>query len=141
MNLTSLTTKDWHSRAAGVRYETRHFIDGRYVDSIAGGRFTVVNPATGTPLCEVSAGMAADIDAAVAAGSLLTTMSWSAASPNDSTGSTLRPRRAVFDSTRRPIIAIISTWSTRPQAADCYAPGARGVPWRSDDRKMRRVYG
>ena len=56
MNLTSLTTKDWHARAAGVRYETRHFIDGQYVDSVARGRFTVVNPATGAPLCEVSAG-------------------------------------------------------------------------------------
>src|ERR1700685_4284922 len=67
MNWTSLTTKDWHARAAGVRYETRHFIDGQFVDSVARGRFTVVNPATGTPLCEVSAGTAADIDLAVAA--------------------------------------------------------------------------
>src|ERR1700722_14461867 len=67
MSLTSLTTKDWHVRAADVRYETRHFIDGKYVDSVAGGRFTVGNPATGKPLCEVSAGTAADIDLAVAA--------------------------------------------------------------------------
>src|ERR1700684_2635565 len=67
MNWTSLTTKDWHARAAGVRYETRHFIDGQFVDSVAKGRFTVVNPATGSPLCEVSAGTAADIDLAVAA--------------------------------------------------------------------------
>src|SRR5712692_6375290 len=59
MNFTSLTTKDWHARAAGVRYETRHFIDGQYVDSVARGRFTVVNPATGAPLCAVSAGTAA----------------------------------------------------------------------------------
>src|ERR1700684_249166 len=66
MNWTSLTTKDWHARAAGVRYETRHFIDGRFVDSVPRGRFTVVTPATGTPLCEVSAGTAADIDLAVA---------------------------------------------------------------------------
>ncbi len=58
MNLTSLTTKDWQSRAASVRYETRHFIDGQFVDSVARGRFTVVNPATGAPLCEVSAGTA-----------------------------------------------------------------------------------
>src|SRR5580658_10722529 len=57
MSLTSLTTSDWHARAAGVRYETRHFIDGKYVDSVAGGRFTVVNPATGKPLCEGSAGI------------------------------------------------------------------------------------
>src|ERR1700692_1259503 len=67
MNLTSLTTKDSNARAAGVRFEPRHFIDGQYVDSVARGRFTVVNPATGAPLCEVSAGTAADIDLAVAA--------------------------------------------------------------------------
>ena len=78
MNLTSLTTKDWHARAAGLRYETRHFIDGQYVDSVARGRFTVVNPATGAPLCEVSAGTAADIDLAVAAA---TAKSMSAAVP------------------------------------------------------------
>ena len=67
MNLTSLATKDWHARAASLRYETGHFIDGKHVDSAAKGRFTVVNPATGAPLCEVSAGTAADIDLAVAA--------------------------------------------------------------------------
>jgi gamma-glutamyl-gamma-aminobutyraldehyde dehydrogenase len=68
MNLTSLATKDWHARAKSVRYETRHFIDGKLVDSIGGGRFTVTNPATAEPLCEVSAGASADIDAAVASG-------------------------------------------------------------------------
>ncbi len=66
MSLLSLTTSDWHARAAKLRYETRHYIDGKYVDSIGGGRFTVVNPATGAPLCEMSAGGAADVDAAVA---------------------------------------------------------------------------
>ncbi|HEX4243129.1 MAG TPA: aldehyde dehydrogenase [Steroidobacteraceae bacterium] len=68
MNLTSLATKDWHARAKSARYETRHFIDGKFVDSIGGGRFTVTNPATAEPLCEVSAGTSADIDAAVASG-------------------------------------------------------------------------
>ena len=67
MDLTTLTTADWHQRASKLRYETRHFIDGRYVDSAAGGRFTVVNPATGQPLCEVSAAEAVDVDLAVAA--------------------------------------------------------------------------
>jgi hypothetical protein len=56
MTLTSLSTSDWHARAASLRYETRHFIDGKFVDSVAKGRFTVINPATGAPLCEVSAG-------------------------------------------------------------------------------------
>src|SRR6266566_2850344 len=58
MTLASLSTADWHERAAAVRYETGHFIDGNFVDSAARGRFTVVNPATGSPLCEVSAGTA-----------------------------------------------------------------------------------
>jgi len=84
MNLTSLTTKDWHARAAGVRYETRHFIDGQYVDSVARGRFTVVNPATGTPLCEVSAGTAADIDVAVASAKRsFASRVWSRKAPRD----------------------------------------------------------
>jgi acyl-CoA reductase-like NAD-dependent aldehyde dehydrogenase len=67
MNSASLTTSDWQARAGRVRYETRHFIDGKLVDSVKKGRFTVVNPATGSPLCEVSAGTSEDIDLAVAA--------------------------------------------------------------------------
>jgi gamma-glutamyl-gamma-aminobutyraldehyde dehydrogenase len=66
MSLASLTTSDWQARAGRARYETRHFIDGKFVDSVNKGRFTVVNPATGSPLCEVSAGTKEDIDAAVA---------------------------------------------------------------------------
>ena len=69
MNLASLSTSDWQARAARVRYETRHFIDGNFVDSVKKGRFTVVNPATGAALCEVSAGTKEDIDLAVAAAS------------------------------------------------------------------------
>jgi acyl-CoA reductase-like NAD-dependent aldehyde dehydrogenase len=67
MTLSSLTTSDWQARAGRVRYETRHFIDGKFVDSVKKGRFTVVNPATGSALCEVSAGTQEDIDLAVAA--------------------------------------------------------------------------
>ena len=67
MSLTNLTTQEWHARAAKIRYETRHFIDGAWVDSADGSRFTVINPGTGAPLCEVSAGGKAEIDLAVAA--------------------------------------------------------------------------
>jgi 4-(gamma-glutamylamino)butanal dehydrogenase len=67
MNLTSLNTQEWKARASKLRYETGHFIDGQHVDSVAKGRFTVINPATGEPLCDVSAGTKADIDLAVAA--------------------------------------------------------------------------
>jgi gamma-glutamyl-gamma-aminobutyraldehyde dehydrogenase len=52
---------------ARTRVETRLFIDGRFVDAAKGGRFTSVNPATGEPLAEMSAGTAEDIDRAVAA--------------------------------------------------------------------------
>ncbi len=68
MTLASLNTADWQARASRIRYETRHFIDGKYVDSVKKGRFTVINPATGAALCEVSAGTKEDIDLAVAAG-------------------------------------------------------------------------
>src|SRR6202789_211816 len=67
MTLASLNTGDWQARASRIRYETRHFIDGKYVDSVKKGRFTVINPATGAALCEVSAGTKEDIDVAVAA--------------------------------------------------------------------------
>ncbi len=66
--MTTLSTHDWHARAAALRYETGHFIDGSHVPARAGQRFVVTNPATGQPLCEVAAGTAADIDVAVASG-------------------------------------------------------------------------
>lgn len=62
------TASEWHARAKALRYATGHFIDGEHVDALAKGRFTVTNPATLEPLCEVAAGTAADIDRAVAAG-------------------------------------------------------------------------
>ena len=56
---------EWHRLASELRYSTGHFIHGEHV---AGGadRFTIVNPATAEPLCEVAAGGAREIDAAVA---------------------------------------------------------------------------
>ncbi len=61
------THADWQRMAAELRYSTGHFIDGDHV-AARDGRFTVVNPASGQPLCEVAAGSAADIDRAVASG-------------------------------------------------------------------------
>ena len=84
MNLASLTTSDWHARAAALRYETGHFIDGKFVDSAAKGRFTVINPATGAPLCDVSAGTSADVDRAVAAAKrTFASRVWSRMAPRD----------------------------------------------------------
>ena len=61
-------SSDWHTRAKALRYATGHFIDGDHVEALARGRFSVVNPATLEPLCEVAAGTGADIDRAVASG-------------------------------------------------------------------------
>ena len=84
MSLASLSTSDWQARAARLRYERRHFIDGKFVDSAAKGRFTVVNPATGSPLCEVSAGTSEDIDLAVAAAKrTFYSRKWSRKAPRD----------------------------------------------------------
>jgi gamma-glutamyl-gamma-aminobutyraldehyde dehydrogenase len=78
------STKEWHARAAKLRYETGHFIDGRFVDSAGKGRFTVVNPATGAPLCEASAGSGAEIDLAVASAKrAFASRVWSRKAPRD----------------------------------------------------------
>jgi len=45
----------------------RHFIDGEFVDSEAGRTFQSLNPATNTPIAEVAAGSAEDVDRAVRA--------------------------------------------------------------------------
>jgi gamma-glutamyl-gamma-aminobutyraldehyde dehydrogenase len=67
MNQATPSAAEWHRRAGALRYETRHYIDGEFVDSADGGRFEVVNPATLEALCAVAAGGAAEIDRAVAA--------------------------------------------------------------------------
>jgi gamma-glutamyl-gamma-aminobutyraldehyde dehydrogenase len=71
MSLQTLAEKshrDWIAAASAARahIETRLFIDGQFVDAAKGGRFTTVNPATGEPLAEMSAGTSEDIDRAVA---------------------------------------------------------------------------
>jgi gamma-glutamyl-gamma-aminobutyraldehyde dehydrogenase len=84
MSLLDLKAADWHARATKINYETRHFIDGEFVDSVGGGRFPVINPATAAVLCEVSAGEAADIDRAVAAAKrCFASRKWSRMAPRD----------------------------------------------------------
>src|SRR5258708_37627393 len=64
---SSLQLGEWRQRARALRLAPGHFIDGDQVPAGAAG-FTVTNPATGAPLCEVAAGGAAEIDRAVASG-------------------------------------------------------------------------
>jgi gamma-glutamyl-gamma-aminobutyraldehyde dehydrogenase len=65
----SLSHRDWQDAAgkAVSGIETRLFIDGDYRDAAEGGRFATINPATGETLAEMSEGMPADVDFAVAA--------------------------------------------------------------------------
>ena len=69
MALDDYSKDQWHEAAArfSSRVETRHFIDGALRDSIDGGRFESVNPATGETLTAMAAGNHKDIDLAVAA--------------------------------------------------------------------------
>jgi gamma-glutamyl-gamma-aminobutyraldehyde dehydrogenase len=72
MSITSARAQDraaWQRIAAraAARVETRLFIDGEYVDALAGGRFATVNPATGEVVAEMAAATAPDVDRAVAA--------------------------------------------------------------------------
>jgi gamma-glutamyl-gamma-aminobutyraldehyde dehydrogenase len=102
MTLASLSTSDWQARASRVRYETRHFIDGKYVDSVKKGRFTVTNPATGAPLCEVSAGTQEDIDAAVAAAKkAFYSRAWSRKAPRDRMAVLFAFARLIEENTER----------------------------------------
>src|SRR5919199_5086108 len=56
------------SRAATLASRTAlHYIDGRFVESRAGGRFDTIDPTTNKPLTDVAEGTAEDVDAAVAA--------------------------------------------------------------------------
>lgn len=89
MSLATLENHDkarWQSvaDASGGRIETRLFINGSYVDAVAGGRFVTVNPADGNTLAEMSEGTAADIDKAVAAANAAYRSGvWSKMAPRD----------------------------------------------------------
>lgn len=65
--MTEQNLVDWTSRAHGLTPDARAFIDGVRCDAASGVRRTVTNPATGTPLAELAACGAADVDRAVAA--------------------------------------------------------------------------
>ena len=58
---------EWHRLAAELHHSTGHFPHGEHVATWT-GRITVGNPAAAETLCEVAAGDATDIDAAVASG-------------------------------------------------------------------------
>lgn len=71
MSLSTIRKYDkqqWHTLASQManKIESRHFIGGQYVDSIDGGRFETINPATTEIIASMAAGTGKDIDRAVA---------------------------------------------------------------------------
>jgi acyl-CoA reductase-like NAD-dependent aldehyde dehydrogenase len=69
MDLSSLTTAEWHGAAGEVLADTptQLFIDGEFVAAAGDAKLESVNPANGNVLNIFSAGTASDIDKAVAA--------------------------------------------------------------------------
>ena len=102
MSLNTLTTQDWRARAGTLRYETGHFIDGAHVASNDKKRFTVINPATLEPLCEVSAGGKPEIDLAVAAAKrAFQAKVWRAKSPRERMAVLQNYARLIRDNTEK----------------------------------------
>ncbi|MCH7633549.1 MAG: aldehyde dehydrogenase [Proteobacteria bacterium] len=89
MNLEQIESHDfqqWNAVAdqAKTQIETRLFINGDYVDAVAGGRFSTINPANGEVVAEMSEGMPEDIDRAVAsARAAFKSGCWSRLAPRD----------------------------------------------------------
>jgi gamma-glutamyl-gamma-aminobutyraldehyde dehydrogenase len=65
--MSATASVDYHKGAEGLRYETRAFIGGKFVDALSGKTFETLNPATGKSLAKVAEGDAADVNLAVAA--------------------------------------------------------------------------
>jgi 4-guanidinobutyraldehyde dehydrogenase / NAD-dependent aldehyde dehydrogenase len=66
-NPTKFTTADWRRHAKKLKFETRNFIDGKFVAAKGGGKFETVNPATGEVIATVARSKVADVNAAVKA--------------------------------------------------------------------------
>ena len=76
------TLQDYQRLAAGLDFETRALIGGRFVDAASGRRLDTVNPANGAHLASVASCDAADVDQAVgAARRAFDRGDWSRASP------------------------------------------------------------
>jgi gamma-glutamyl-gamma-aminobutyraldehyde dehydrogenase len=62
-----LERKSIQSAVAQLKFRTKAFIDGRYVNASSGRKYVSVNPATGEPLARIASCEAPDVDAAVKA--------------------------------------------------------------------------
>ncbi|WP_439814133.1 aldehyde dehydrogenase [Zavarzinia sp. CC-PAN008] len=80
----SLGKAELHAKAAGLAFETRHFIGGKFVDSASGAKFESINPVNGEVIAAVARGGQADVDLAVnAARKAFKSGVWSRMAPRD----------------------------------------------------------
>ena len=62
-----LEAKAIKAAAAKLKFRTRAFIDGQFVNAASGQTYDSINPATGKPLAKIASCDSADVDRAVAA--------------------------------------------------------------------------
>jgi gamma-glutamyl-gamma-aminobutyraldehyde dehydrogenase len=80
----SATSPDFGAIARSIEYETKAFINGKFVDAASGKSFETINPATGKALVSIAAGDKEDVDRAVsAARAVFEKGDWSNQSPRD----------------------------------------------------------
>ena len=65
MSKRPTTHAEWQALAGSLTFETRAFVDDRFVDAVSGETFSSINPATGETLAEVASCDAADAERAV----------------------------------------------------------------------------
>ncbi len=81
---SKFTAADWRRRAGKLKFETRNFIDGKFVAAKGGGRFETINPATGEVIATVARSKVGDVNAAVkAARRAFKSGVWSRMEPRD----------------------------------------------------------
>ncbi|MFV2001591.1 MAG: aldehyde dehydrogenase [Paracoccaceae bacterium] len=99
---------EWKSHASGLVIRQQCFIDGKFVDALAGERFECINPATGEKIADVARGNAADIYRAVnAARSAFVDGRWSARTPGERKEVLLRLAQLIRDNV--PELALLDT--------------------------------
>lgn len=75
---------DFHAQAAKLKFESRAFIGGKFVNAVSGETFDTVNPATGKVIAKVVAGTEADVNVAVrSARESFEKGSWSGMTPRE----------------------------------------------------------
>ena len=109
----SVTTPDVRSARApdGVPSTMRHYIGGRYVDSVDGAVLDALDPVSHTAYATVAAGKAADIDAAVAAARAAFEQSGWADMPSRQRSETLRAIAAEIEA-RAVVISTFEAFDT-----------------------------